>query len=47
METKTEIEKSTSAHAIGLSYSLVSCSSALLNSASLNVSNIRNLNSTV
>ena len=47
MKTKTEIEKSTSAHAIGLSYSLVSCSSALLNSASLNVSNIRNLNSTV
>ena len=47
METKTEIELSTYAHAIGLSYSLMSCSPAWLNSASLNESNIRNLNSTV
>ena len=47
VETKTEIEKSTSVHAIGLSYSLVSCSPALLNYASLNESNIIKLNSTV
>jgi hypothetical protein len=42
MKTKTEAEKSTSAHAIGLSYSLLSCSPAELNYASLNESNIKN-----
>jgi hypothetical protein len=42
MKTKTEAEKSTSAHAIGLSYSLLSCSPAGLNYASLNESNIKN-----
>ena len=47
MKTKTEIEKSTSAHAIGLSYSLVSCSPAVLNSASLNNTNLTKSNSTV
>jgi len=47
MKIKTEAEKSTSVNAIGLSYSLLSCSPALLNSALLNESNIRKLNSTV
>ena len=47
METKTEIEKLTFAHAVGLSYSLVSYSTALLNSTSLNESNIKKLNSKV
>ena len=47
VEKETEIEKSTSVHAIGLSYSLVSCSPALLNYALLNESNIIKVNSTV
>ena len=48
METKkTEAEISTSAHAIGLSYSSLSCSPAEPNSAWLNKSNVENLNSTV
>ena len=47
MYKKTEAEKSTSVNAIGLSYSLLSCSPALLNSASLNIANLINLNSTV
>lgn len=44
---KTETEKSTSVHAIGLSYSLLRCSPAELNSASLNEVNVVKLNSTV
>ena len=44
---KTEAECSAPAYAIGLSYSLLSCSPAELNSASLNNSNVINLNSTV
>lgn len=47
MKIKTEAEISTSVHAIGLSYSLLSCSPALLNYALLNESNIIKLNSTV
>ena len=47
VQKKTEAELSTSVYAIGLSYSLLSCSPALLNAASLNMSNIINLNSTV
>ena len=47
VQIKTEAELSTSVDAIGLSYSLLSCSPALLNYASLNKSNIINLNSTV
>ena len=47
VQIKTEAELSTSAHAIGLSYSLLSCSPALLNYASLNNANLINLNSTV
>jgi len=47
IEIKKEAEKSTSLDAIGLSYSLLSCSPALLNYASLNKSNIIKLNSTV
>ena len=39
---KTEIEKSTSVYAIGLSYSLLSCSAAELSSASLNEVNVEN-----
>jgi hypothetical protein len=42
VQIKTEIEISTSVHAIGLSYSLLSCSPAELNSARLNNANIRN-----
>ena len=37
---KTETDNSTSVYAIGLSYSLLSCSPAELNSASLNKSNV-------
>ena len=44
MNKKTETEISTSVYAIGLSYSLLSCSPAELNSASLNKSNIMSLN---
>jgi hypothetical protein len=47
MQIKTEAEKSTSVHAIGLSYSLLSCSPAELNAALLNKSNLIKLNSTV
>jgi hypothetical protein len=47
IDIKKEAEKSTSVHAIGLSYSLLSCSPALLNSALLNKSNVEKLNSTV
>ncbi len=42
MKMKTEVEKTTSVHAIGLSYSLLSCSPAELNYASLNGTNIKN-----
>lgn len=44
---KTEAEISTPVNAIGLSYSLLSCSPAELNSASLNAVNVVKLNSTV
>lgn len=44
---KTGTEISTPVNAIGLSYSLLSCSPAELNYASLNVVNVVNLNSTV
>ncbi len=47
IQIKTEAEISTSVDAVGLSYSLLSCSPALLNYASLNESNIIKLNSTV
>jgi hypothetical protein len=47
IQIKTEAELSTSVDAIGLSYSLLSCSPAELNYASLNESNIIKLNSTV
>jgi hypothetical protein len=47
VQIKTEAEFSTPVYAIGLSYSLLSCSPAELNSASLNNSNVINLNSTV
>ena len=40
IQIKTEAEKSTSVDAIGLSYSSLSCSPALLKSALLNESNI-------
>ena len=41
---KTETEKSTSVYAIGLSYSLLSCSPAELNSASLNMLKVMTVN---
>ena len=44
---KTEIEFSTPVNVIGLSYSLLSCSPAELNYASLNDVNVMKLNSTV
>ena len=44
---KTEAECSAPEYAIGLSYSLLGCSPAEPNAASLNTSNIINLNSTV
>ena len=47
VKKKSEIEKPTSDYAIGLSYSLLSCSPALLNSASLNDTNLTKSNSTV
>lgn len=47
MNKKTETEISTSVYAIGLSYSLLSCSPAELNYALLNEVNVVNLNSTV
>ncbi len=44
---KKEAERTAPVYAIGLSYSLLSCSPAELNSALLNEVNIVNLNSTV
>ena len=44
---KKEAVKSAPVYAIGLSYSLLSCSPAELNSASLNEVNVVKLNSTV
>ena len=44
---KTEAELSTPVNVIGLSYSLLSCSPAELNYASLNDAKVMNLNSTV
>ena len=47
MGIKKEAVKSAPVYAIGLSYSLLSCSPAALNSASLNEVNVVKLNSTV
>jgi hypothetical protein len=42
VKLKTEIDKSTSVHAIGLGYSFLSCSPAELNYASPNKTNLKN-----